>query len=47
MTKRYLDHKDNFGPKKTKWAFDRNDKRAIKELKKEKRYKKMSVSNTL
>lgn len=37
MTKRYLDHKDNFGSKKTKWAFDRNDKRAIKRIKKGKK----------
>ena len=37
MTRRYLDHKDNFDAKKGKWSFDVNDKRLIKRIKKGKK----------
>lgn len=43
MTKKYLDHKDSFGPLINGWSFDRNDKRLIK---KRKKHKKMPASNT-
>lgn len=37
MTKRYLDHKDDFGRKFNTWSFDKNDKRALKRIKKGKK----------
>ncbi len=46
MTKRYLDHKNNFGQIKRNWFFDRNDKRSIKRIQKGKGHKKMLASNT-
>lgn len=40
MTKKYLDHKDSFGPLINGWLFDRNDKRLIKRLKRGTAHKK-------